>query len=222
MVLDVTVTTPNVSSEPFVDENGYITVVWNRYFQDLWTRTGGVSDNIGGVEIGKPSDTGAANAVIYFNASKETSQDTGSFEYNETTNTLTITNIILSTDQTLTAFTIGSVLFVDSNKKLAEDNANLFYNDSANEFYVGGTTSGTADVILAANGNVTIKGGLIHTGSTVGFYGETPASQQTGYTTFANLSTDRTCDADTVLVAELADIVGTLIEDLKATGIISA
>jgi hypothetical protein len=45
---------------------------------------------------------------------------------------------------------------------------------------------------------------------------------QTGYTTFANLTTDRTCDANTVVIAELADIVGTLIEDLKVKGIISA
>ena len=45
---------------------------------------------------------------------------------------------------------------------------------------------------------------------------------QTGYTTFANLNTDRTCDADATTVAELADILGTLIEDLKAQGIISS
>ena len=44
---------------------------------------------------------------------------------------------------------------------------------------------------------------------------------QTGYTTFTNLTTDRTCDADTVTTAELADIVGTLIVDLKTKGIIA-
>ena len=43
-----------------------------------------------------------------------------------------------------------------------------------------------------------------------------------GYTTFSNLTTDRTCDADATTVAELADILGTLIEDLKSAGIISA
>jgi hypothetical protein len=45
---------------------------------------------------------------------------------------------------------------------------------------------------------------------------------QTGYTTFSNLATDRTCDANATTVEELADILGTLIEDLKANGIISA
>lgn len=56
----------------------------------------------------------------------------------------------------------------------------------------------------------------------IGFLGTAPTVKQTGYTTFTNLTTDRTCDADTVAVAELADIVGTLIEDLKAKGLIGA
>jgi len=36
----------------------------------------------------------------------------------------------------------------------------------------------------------------------------------------SNVTTDRVFDADTVLVAELADVVGTLIADLKTTGVI--
>lgn len=43
----------------------------------------------------------------------------------------------------------------------------------------------------------------------------------TGYTTFTNLTTVRTADADATSVAELADILGTLIEDLKKTGLIA-
>lgn len=39
---------------------------------------------------------------------------------------------------------------------------------------------------------------------------------QTGYTTFLNPSTIRTCDTATVTLQQLAQIVGTLIEDLKA------
>ncbi len=37
-----------------------------------------------------------------------------------------------------------------------------------------------------------------------------------------NVTTDRAFDADTVAVAELADVVGTLIADLQAKGIISS
>lgn len=57
---------------------------------------------------------------------------------------------------------------------------------------------------------------------TLGFYGVTPVARDTGWTTFTNLSTDRTCDANATTVDELADILGTLIEKLKATGIIGA
>lgn len=36
-----------------------------------------------------------------------------------------------------------------------------------------------------------------------------------------NVTTDRSFDADTVAIAELADVVGTLIADLQAKGLIS-
>lgn len=42
------------------------------------------------------------------------------------------------------------------------------------------------------------------------------ANTQTGYTTFSNPATLRTCDTATVTLQQLAQIVGTLIEDLKA------
>lgn len=40
------------------------------------------------------------------------------------------------------------------------------------------------------------------------------------YTTFANLSTDRTLDADSTTLGEVADVLGTLIVDLKEIGIL--
>jgi len=42
------------------------------------------------------------------------------------------------------------------------------------------------------------------------------ANTQTGYTTFSNPATLRTCDTATVTLSQLAQIVGTLISDLKA------
>lgn len=42
------------------------------------------------------------------------------------------------------------------------------------------------------------------------------ANTQTGYTAFSNPATLRTCDTATVTLSQLAQIVGTLIEDLKA------
>lgn len=44
---------------------------------------------------------------------------------------------------------------------------------------------------------------------------------QTGAYTPTNVTPDRAYDADTVLVAELADVVGTLIADLQAAGLIA-
>ena len=47
-------------------------------------------------------------------------------------------------------------------------------------------------------------------------------SVPSGYTTFANLSSDKTCDVNATNTTELANILGTLIEDLKSRGIISS
>jgi len=58
-------------------------------------------------------------------------------------------------------------------------------------------------------------------GTGVGFYAVTPVARSAGWT-ITNDQTDRTFDADTVAVAELADVVATLITDLAATGIIGA
>lgn len=71
-------------------------------------------------------------------------------------------------------------------------------------------------------GDLELDGAFNHDGASVGFYGTAPIAQKTGYTTFSNLSTDRTCDADSTTTAELADILGTLIEDLKAYGLLGA
>ena len=71
-------------------------------------------------------------------------------------------------------------------------------------------------------GEVQITGDLNHDGTNFGLAGAAPSAPQTGYTTFTNLATLRTGDADTLTTAQLADIVGTLIVDLKTKGIISA
>ena len=54
------------------------------------------------------------------------------------------------------------------------------------------------------------------------FFGGALGLAQTGYTTFSNLATLRTGDADTLTHGQLCDIVGTLILDLKIKGIIAS
>jgi hypothetical protein len=56
-------------------------------------------------------------------------------------------------------------------------------------------------------------------GERLGFYGATPAARPAAYTP-TNVTPDRSYDADTVAVAELADVVGTLIADLQTLGLL--
>lgn len=57
------------------------------------------------------------------------------------------------------------------------------------------------------------------TAAKIGFFGHATAAQPAAYTP-SNVTPDRSFDADTVLVAELADVVGTLIADLQTMGIV--
>lgn len=82
-----------------------------------------------------------------------------------------------------------------------------------------GTTTGTS--LLVENSGGTARFTVLDNGA-FAFAGGTVTAAQTGYTTFTNLTTDRTCDANATTVEELADILGTLIVDLKTKGIIAA
>jgi len=75
----------------------------------------------------------------------------------------------------------------------------------------------TGDIQLVAD--VEIDGDLNHDGSNVGFYGTAPTAQSAAYTP-TNVSTDRSYDADSTTLDEIADVLGTLIADLQATGLI--
>ncbi len=89
---------------------------------------------------------------------------------------------------------------------------------SGNEMRIVVNGGGTGSVVRH-QGTTTITGSLDHDGTTVGFFGVTPAVRPSAYTA-TNVTTDRSYDADTVLVAELADVVGTLIADLRTLGIV--
>jgi hypothetical protein len=92
---------------------------------------------------------------------------------------------------------------------------------STTSLTVRGQGTSTNNTLLVENSGGTARftvrddGGYAFAGGTVG-------AAQTGYTTFTNLTTDRTCDANATTVEELADILGTLIVDLKTKGIIAA
>ncbi|MCW5943323.1 MAG: hypothetical protein KIS66_13910 [Fimbriimonadaceae bacterium] len=81
-----------------------------------------------------------------------------------------------------------------------------------------GATSGTNVSVFEDSAGASLltlrsDGGFAFKGGTVGL-------AEGGWTMFANLSADRTCDANATTVDELADILGTLIEALKVKGIL--
>ena len=53
----------------------------------------------------------------------------------------------------------------------------------------------------------------------IGFFGTAPTAQPGAYTT-SNVSADRSFDADSTTLDEVADVLGTLIADLKTLGLI--
>jgi hypothetical protein len=82
-----------------------------------------------------------------------------------------------------------------------------------------GGDSGSGTISLLVNGSTSR---LVVNNTGIGFFGTTPAARSTGWTTFSNLVSDKTCDANATTVEELADILGTLIEQLKTHGLIAA
>lgn len=82
---------------------------------------------------------------------------------------------------------------------------------------VGTTTYATLTGNWTFPAAVEIDGDLNHDGSNVGLFGVTPAARPAAYT-ITNDATDRTFNADTVAVAELADVVATVIKDLTTIG----
>lgn len=68
------------------------------------------------------------------------------------------------------------------------------------------------------SGALEIDGDLNHDGANVGFYGVAPVARPAAYTP-TNVTADRAYDANATTVAELADVVGTMIADLQAVGL---
>lgn len=81
---------------------------------------------------------------------------------------------------------------------------------------VGDLTLSSSDIITDTG-----TGTKIGTGATqkLGFWNATPVAQSTGWTT-SNVTTDKSFDANATTLDEVADVLGTLIEQLKTYGIL--
>jgi len=64
-----------------------------------------------------------------------------------------------------------------------------------------------------------LGGDLVHVGRKVGFFSATPIIQPDAYSPL-NVSTDRSFDANNTSIDELADVLGTLLIDLKTYGLL--
>ena len=69
------------------------------------------------------------------------------------------------------------------------------------------------------NQNLEVGSDFSHIGAKIGFFGAAPVIQSAEYTS-ANVTTDRSYDANSTSIDEIADVLGTLISDLKLLGII--
>ncbi len=98
----------------------------------------------------------------------------------------------------------------------------LHYDDTADnlELYANGVLEAETKVGgFRVDDELEIDGNLNHDGSNIGFYGTAPVAQSSAYST-VNVTTDRSLDATGDTLAQVADVLGTLIADLQATGII--
>jgi len=87
------------------------------------------------------------------------------------------------------------------------------------DIFVVENSGGTDQFSVDNTGTILINGDINHDGSNIGFFGTAPAAQAAAYTP-SNVSTDRAYDANSTTVAELADVLGTLIADLKTYGLL--
>lgn len=104
----------------------------------------------------------------------------------------------------------------DGDVQITEDNRLIFEGSTT----VKGDTYQTYD---SARGELrTFVGGnelVTITSTGLGFFATAPTAQAAAYTP-TNVTPDRSYDADTVAIAELADVVGTLIADLQLYGLL--
>jgi len=75
------------------------------------------------------------------------------------------------------------------------------------------------DPDVVGSGACRVDGDFEHNGTNLGFYGTAGVAQSAAYTP-TNVTTDRAYDANSTTLDEVADVLGTLIADLQAMGLI--
>lgn len=125
---------------------------------------------------------------------------------------------------TLGSLTSGRVPFASTAGLLVDDSDFTFATDTLTVTKIAATTF-TGNITISTKDIVTdtTTGTKLATGATqkLGFWNATPVVQSTGWSV-SNETTDKSYDADSTTIDELADVLGTLIETLKTYGILGA
>lgn len=132
--------------------------------------------------------TGGANQVAYFTGAQVIASSTN-LQFNGTT-------LTIATAPVISSMTTGSVVFIGTSKQLQQDNANFFWDDTANALGIGTTTptlgrlqvqNTTTDFIYmnvtnnnAASGIVAFNGGTQGNSTYLEAYGSTFAGISSG------------------------------------------
>lgn len=114
----------------------------------------------------------------------------------------------------------GNSAFIDL-KESGTVKGNLAVNSGTNPNVLEINSATSSAIELGGGGGQTrVMSGLKVTGNW-GLNGTTPSATQTGYSV-TNVVTDRSYDANSTSIDEVADVLGTLINDLITKGVISA
>lgn len=104
------------------------------------------------------STSWTANSVVFVNSSGYFAQDNANFNYNDSTNILSLAGL------SLPGLTAGSILFLGTGGAVEQDNSNLFWDNSNNRLGLG-TSSPTTRLDIRASGEAVI----VYNGSNGGF-----------------------------------------------------
>lgn len=141
--------------------------------------------------------------------------DTGSIT--DSTGAISFGNENLTTTGTVTADTVVATNATTGQSLIKSGLAvNTLGNGTAADDFVASTNNVASALLVDASEDAV---GI--NGTKVGFFGASPSVQSTGWAV-TNEASDKVYDADATTVDELADVLGTLIEELKSKGLVGA
>jgi hypothetical protein len=108
--------------------------------------------------------------------------------------------------------------FDGTNYLTTADGKTLFGNYVIADTVTTGNIRQRFELMAGLGGTGLIRG---NSNDQLGFFGTTPTARSTGWSV-TNVTSDKTYDANSTTINELADVLGTLIDELKTKGLIGA